>query len=220
MSCSPAPLCKKGLADATATWPDRSRGSDGICGDEAHQSRPSDHNAGNAFDLTHDPAAGCDAHAQAEAVKAENPPWVTYIISDHRIWNPDIAPGWRPYTGSNPHTQHAHFSIDPAYRDDQPVFPWTAVAAPDEEDTMQLIGDFNGQLHYFYVGDGGDLWHAWWGHSAPYGRQAERIGDVDDYDGQPSATVIGDTMHVVCDRSGSNPPAHHFFTPAAGWATD
>lgn len=90
----------------------------------------------------------------------------------------------------------------------------------EEEDTMQLIPEFAGQLHYFYVGDGGDLWHAWWGHSEPFGRQAERIGELADYDGQPSACVIDDTLHVVCDRQGSEPPAHHFMTAGVPWGTD
>jgi hypothetical protein len=57
---SPAPSCLKALKDATLCWPKRNRASDGIIGNAAHQKRKSDHNPGNAFDLTHDPKNGVD----------------------------------------------------------------------------------------------------------------------------------------------------------------
>lgn len=89
----------------------------------------------------------------------------------------------------------------------------------EEPDTMQLIPDFNGQLHYFYVADGGTLWHAFWGHKAPFGRVAEQLGNLSDHDGQPSATVRSGTLHVVCDRKGANGP-HHWFNDGKKWGQD
>ena len=114
MGCVPAPTCKAALAEATALWPQRSRASDGICGDPAHQARVSDHNQGNAFDLTDDPAHGCDAHAQAEAIRQRKDPRVKYIISRKRIAGPGSRGGgweWKPYSGANPHVKHCHVSI-------------------------------------------------------------------------------------------------------------
>lgn len=76
--------------------PDRSKASDGFIGDAAHASRASDHNPwvldGNmgvvtAFDITHDPARGCDANELAEAIRGSRDPRVKYIIWNRRIAN-------------------------------------------------------------------------------------------------------------------------------------
>jgi hypothetical protein len=109
--CIPAPTCRAALDQATKKWPGRNRLSDGICGDARHQRRTSDHNEGNAFDLTHDPAHGLDTYMLAELMRRKPDPRVKYIISNGRIWNPSISPEWRTYTGDNPHTKHMHVSI-------------------------------------------------------------------------------------------------------------
>lgn len=116
---TPAYTCKSALMEATEKWPNRSRASDGIMGDLRHKKTPSDHNEGNAFDLTHDPSSGCDAHALVERLKQRKDHRVKYIISNARIWAPGVSPAWRPYSGSNPHRQHAHVSIYSWKRDDR-----------------------------------------------------------------------------------------------------
>lgn len=118
----PAPTCRVALAEATQRWPNRRRASDGIMGDSAHCPGPSDHCTGNAFDLTHDPSHGCDAHAFVEGLKQRRDERVKYLISNQRIWNPAISPDWRAYSGSNPHTSHAHVSIHDNARDS--TAPW------------------------------------------------------------------------------------------------
>jgi hypothetical protein len=118
MTCREAPACRAALTEASRRWPNRNRASDGICGDPAHQSRPSDHNRGEAVDVTHDPANGCDAHALVEQLRQRQDPRVKYLISRRRIWNPLISPDWRKYTGSNPHDKHAHISIKASARND------------------------------------------------------------------------------------------------------
>lgn len=118
----PAPACRVALAEATQRWPGRSRASDGIMGDSRHCPGSSDHCTGNAFDLTHDPARGCNAHALGEALKQRRDGRVKYIISNKRIWNPSISPDWRHYSGSNPHTSHLHVSIHAGSRDN--TAPW------------------------------------------------------------------------------------------------
>src|SRR5262245_42435287 len=98
---SPAPACKKALADATARWPRRNRASDGIMGDEAHKKTKSDHNDGNAFDLTHDPANGVDCNVLSRQVI--NDRRVTYVIWNRQIFDRRRpGEGWKKYTGSNP----------------------------------------------------------------------------------------------------------------------
>ena len=81
-------------------------------GDTAHQKRHSDHNDGNAFDLTHDPTHGVDCGVLSRLVINDNR--VTYVISNRQIYNrARVAEGWRPYTGLNPHNRHMHVSIRP-----------------------------------------------------------------------------------------------------------
>lgn len=122
MGCVPAATCRAALDEATRIWGSRARASDGICGDASHQKRKSDHNAGNAFDLTHDPAHGVDAHKLADWLRLEvlagRERRTKYLISNRRIFNASISRDWRRYTGSNPHTKHMHVSIQSWARDD------------------------------------------------------------------------------------------------------
>lgn len=178
---SPAPTCRAALDEATRRWPTRSKASDGIMGDARHCAKPgstSDHCTGNAFDLTHDPAHGCDAHALVEQLRQRQDPRVKYIISRRRIWNPLIGapaayralraeghgrsraalsalPGWRRYTGSNPHDKHAHVSTKPGSRSD--LRAWWASAPlpppppPPQEDDMAKYVRFNRSRTVFEV---------------------------------------------------------------------
>lgn len=121
---TPAPSCRKALTDATATWPNRNRASDGIMGDAAHQARPSDHNLGNAFDLTHDTANGVDCRVLSRLVM--NDPRVKYVIfagQVYRTYRP--AQGWSIYTGPNSHHHHMHVSIKAESRGDLSPWPWS-----------------------------------------------------------------------------------------------
>lgn len=106
--------------------PDRSRSSDGLVGDEAHQATNSDHNphyvpgVGNdivtALDLTHDPANGFDSYKFAEVLRTHRDRRIKYVISNHRIFS-SYAGGsrpawaWGPYSGTDPHTNHVHISV-------------------------------------------------------------------------------------------------------------
>lgn len=125
MGCIAAPTCRAALAEATNLWPNRNDASDGICGDASHQRRKSDHNDGNAWDLTHDPRNGCDAHALVEEIRRRRDPRVKYIISNNRICGPGSRGGgweWKSYSGSNPHRAHTHVSIKASARGD--LRPW------------------------------------------------------------------------------------------------
>jgi hypothetical protein len=96
-------------------------------GDAAHQTRKSDHNDGNAFDLTNDPAHGVDCNVLSRQVI--NDGRVTYVIWNRQIYNRDRAgEGWRPYDGTNPHDHHMHVSIRSTSRDVLSAWPWSAVA--------------------------------------------------------------------------------------------
>ncbi len=126
---SAAPACRKALTDATARFPNRNRASDGIMGDAAHQRRRSDHNLGNAFDLTHDPINGVDCNALSRLVISDAR--VTYVIWNRQIYNRSRADeGWRAYGGANPHTHHMHVSIRAVSRNDLAAWAWTPGGAP------------------------------------------------------------------------------------------
>lgn len=102
-----------------ALSPNRDKSSDGGLGDEAHRSRPSDHNpnakgVGTARDFTHDPAHGIDSEKLAEALLATRDPRIKYVISNNKIASGSAGPSpwqWRKYTGSNPHNKHVHISV-------------------------------------------------------------------------------------------------------------
>jgi len=116
-----APAIWSLLEDIDTRWPGRSKASDGIIGDAAHQARASDHNTGDALDVTHDANKGPDLDQLAERLLRDKR--VTYVIWRRRIANQAIESGkWRPYTGVNPHDHHLHVSIKATERAD--ASPW------------------------------------------------------------------------------------------------
>lgn len=120
---SPAAACKQALRDASAHWPGRSTLSDGIMGDARHQKTKSDHNVGNAFDITHDPSSGC--LGSIIAAVAIDDPRTKYVIFNRKIFDKRRAsPAWRAYGGQNPHTKHCHVSILASARDDGSAWGW------------------------------------------------------------------------------------------------
>lgn len=137
-----APAVKAALAEATRRWPRRSTASDGTLGDTSHRASRSDHNPDAdgvvlAFDLTHSPGEGCDAHRLVRLAVARRDPRIKYVISQGRIWSSArAAEGWRTYSGSNRHDKHAHVSVHKRYADD--TRPWWANTPPKpaEEDDM------------------------------------------------------------------------------------
>lgn len=121
-----APAILAARRDADARWPQRNRASDGLWGDARHQeacakdpAKCEGHVAGNAIDLTHDPAG---ARGQLIASAATKDPRTAYVIFDRRIWS-RRGGGWRPYD-KHPHDSHVHISIRPEVRDDAGPWPW------------------------------------------------------------------------------------------------
>lgn len=120
-TATPAPCLLLLRRQVDERWPLRDRSSDGIMGDPAHQRRHSDHNLGNAIDLTDSPATGFDAHRLAEAFRRQMhgaaSGRITYLISRRRIASPIGAWSWRAYEGPDPHVGHIHISISAGMRD-------------------------------------------------------------------------------------------------------
>jgi len=134
-------------AQINAAFPQRSKTSDGTIGDAAHASRSSDHNPWvvdsgigivTAFDVTHDPAHGCDAGQIAEALRTSRDPRLKYVIWNRKIANMlpiGAAPAWawRTYTGQNPHNHHCHISVraEKAAYDDTRDWSFRAQGQPE-----------------------------------------------------------------------------------------
>lgn len=118
---SPSPAALKALFDANQIWKDRRKGSDGIMGDPSHQTRKSDHNTGNAVDITHDPISGADGDKIAQLATKDSR--VKYVIWNGQIWKP--GKGWSTYTGTDPHKDHVHISILSEERGNSSPWPWS-----------------------------------------------------------------------------------------------
>lgn len=125
--------CLKALFDEFDELnPDRDDSSDGSIGDQAHASSSSDHNPDETGNT---PREDSDSKNEVHAIDVDcTGPWpngmtfdaaVKYIVQRHKdgddtrlynvIWNKKIAAessgwNWNTYSGSNSHTQHAHFS--------------------------------------------------------------------------------------------------------------
>lgn len=113
-------------AEIDTRWPRRDHTSDGWIGDAAHQAQgsKSDHNPNergsvDAIDVDKD---GIDPYAVIAAF--ERHPSAHYWIYQRQIADRDD--GWRrrPYTGTNPHDKHAHFSIRQSRTAEQDRRPW------------------------------------------------------------------------------------------------
>lgn len=130
------------VAQIDALAPGRSKASDGTIGDPAHQARDSAHNPedsedadapGNpdnqvdAFDVTHDPAKGCDIGVFWEQIRASRDGRAKFAIFNRRCFSNYAVTGyaaftWRPYSGENDHSKHGHIEIDDRHHDQ--IHPW------------------------------------------------------------------------------------------------
>lgn len=93
-------------------WPHRDHRTDGWIGDAAHQATQSDHNPDSrgivhAIDIDKD---GIDPTMVVSAIIDDALP-TSYVVWNRQIWSRSRRWVPRAYTGSNPHTDHIHVSI-------------------------------------------------------------------------------------------------------------
>lgn len=125
----------RGQVNAIA--PNRSTASDGLVGDENHETTSGHYPhyvAGvgdeivTAWDCTNDPKNGCDSRLLAETLRQHRDPRIRYVISSQEIFS-SYASGsrpawtWGPYSGADPHTNHAHIQVLDAQISDTTT-PW------------------------------------------------------------------------------------------------
>lgn len=142
--------------DFLKTFPYKDRSSDGWIGDAAHQQESSGHNPDDTPGVTAE-RSDADSKQEVRAIDEDSdlrdPRGITmqqvidrmlqtpndlkrliYIIFNRQIWKK--SNGWKKetYTGSSPHTEHGHFSGDPAF--DEDGSEWTSVTSFKEDDDM------------------------------------------------------------------------------------
>jgi hypothetical protein len=114
--------------EVDASYPNRSRTSDGTLGNTAHQNRDSDHNPNiddgtvnvvTAIDITEDVGDGLDMRVLFDRFRAGRDPRIKYMIHQGEIcktyFNRGYEPWeWQPYTGENAHLSHGHLSVSAA----------------------------------------------------------------------------------------------------------
>lgn len=142
-----------------AIAPNRSTASDGLVGDAAHAATTSDHNphyvAGvgdeivTALDLTHDPDHGFDSYAFAEVLRQHRDARIKYVISNRRLFSSYATSSypawtWRPYSGTDPHTNHVHVSVLDAVISDTRT-PWNLDGFGDNDMALSPAEQF--KLH-------------------------------------------------------------------------
>jgi hypothetical protein len=113
--------------DLNTKWPKRNKVHDGTWGDTSHQARKSDHNTGDAMDVTDD-QSGKGPTGDQIAAWAIRDPRVKYVIWNRRIYDKRKAsPGWAPYSKwkKMPHDKHVHISVRQAARADTSPWAWT-----------------------------------------------------------------------------------------------
>lgn len=112
--------------EVNAAFPKRDKASDGWIGDASHAARKSSHNpcwtcSGRAhgivrgLDIDISPDGRPDADLAKVVLQATiGDPRVWYVIHDGKIYSRTF--GWQPmvYTGSNPHREHVHVSLNGA----------------------------------------------------------------------------------------------------------
>lgn len=157
----PCLLVLRDQVDAAA--PNRSRASDGTIGDEDHQQGESAHNPdpddGNevdALDLTHDPEGGADMAVLTEALRVSRDDRLYLVIFNGRQFSSYTKNGippftWRPYSGTNKHTKHAHVETNDKTHDETRPWKIGIDAMNPQQESWVVAGDLDGKrnvLHF------------------------------------------------------------------------
>lgn len=152
-----------------AAFPNRSKASDGTIGDAAHKAEGwenSDHNPWypppdggivTAVDITHDPAHGVDINQLSDQLVATRDSRIKYVIANRLILDSREADWpwqWRPYLGTDPHTNHLHLSVMDSPLCDDPR-PWALpILGGDDVTPADIAAIAKAVADYKYTDEG------------------------------------------------------------------
>lgn len=154
-------------SEFNALAPGRDKASDGSIGDAAHSQVSSDHNPDETGRTPYEDADSInEVHAVDVDRDLRRSGWtmekaveivvmrhrqgrddrLQNVIYNRRIWSRSW--GWtaRRYTGSNAHTQHAHFSARYTTAQERDTRPWGLLEAEDDDMATITQSDFNARM--------------------------------------------------------------------------
>lgn len=151
--------------DFLTAFPNKDRSSDGWIGDKAHQAETSGHNPDDTSGVSAE-RQDLDTKQEVRAIDEDSdlrdPRGITmqqvidrllqtpndlkrliYIIFNRQIWRK--SNGWtrETYNGASPHTEHGHFSGDPAF--DEDGSEWKSVTSFKEKGILMALSDVQQQ---------------------------------------------------------------------------
>jgi len=142
----------------------------GITRDCGIGTKPNEHHEGRAWDWGVSAASPDDAarveellrwlfatDAYGNAISMGRRVGLMYVIWNERIWSSRYM-DWRPYTGSNPHTDHVHFSLSwPGALGQTSFFSWLRgehpeLVKPKPSDWSNVVAFFAGSALGYGLG--------------------------------------------------------------------
>jgi hypothetical protein len=211
-------------SEFNALAPYRDKASDGSIGDLAHSQSSSDHNPDETGRTPYEDADSInEVHAVDVDKDLRKSGWsmtkaveiivvrhrqgkdnrLQNVIYNRRIWSRSW--GWtaRAYTGSNAHTQHAHFSSRYTTAQERDTRPWGLLEAEDDDMATITQSDFNARMD------------AWWNSRlSPAAREnpqrsALRVAPWQQHVGRTDRTthdvLFGDMLTLLRQVADENP---------------
>jgi Repeat of unknown function (DUF346) len=134
---------------------------------------------------------------------------IMYIIWNREIWSASRhSEGWRPYSGSSPHTDHIHFSQ--SWRGARKQTTWWTSALPATTASSGRSYHGDDQHHVYARGANDTLQHFWYPASNPAWNRATLTGSLT---AEPAAYFAGGQHHVY-GRNASGALQHWWYDDA------